>query len=55
MGAASIHAQCLALRERQAGYDICRKSKGHTASADPQRREHYDPSSEQRWTDGKET
>jgi len=45
---------CLAIRHRPAaidGVDICRKSKGHTASSDPRLREHFDPSSEERWTD----
>jgi hypothetical protein len=45
---------CRAWREREGaidGVDICRKSKGHTASSDPAKREHYDPSSEQRWSD----
>lgn len=45
---------CLAIRHRPDaidGVDICRKSKGHTDSTDLRRREHYDPSSEQRWAD----
>lgn len=48
---ASTHAKCLAHRTAGGRTDICRRSKGHTASADPERRKHYDPSSEQRWTD----
>lgn len=46
---------CLTTRERAEaidGVDICRKSKGHIDSDLPDRREHYDPSSEQYWTDG---
>lgn len=48
---------CLTIRDRPDaidGVDICRKSKGHTSSEDPARREHYDPSSEQRWADDKD-
>jgi len=45
---------CLTIRERPDaidGIDICRKSKGHTDSSDPERRGHYDPSSDERWSD----
>lgn len=50
----SIHAKCLAVRTEDSYTLICGKSKGHTASRDPERREHYDPSFDERWTDGKE-
>lgn len=49
-----IHRRCLAWREVDGRTDICRKSEGHTGSADPQRREHFDPSTGQRWTNTKE-
>jgi hypothetical protein len=50
----SIHAKCLAVDTTPAGHFlVCAKSPEHVRSNDPARREHYDPSAEQRWTDEK--
>jgi len=47
----SIHAQCLKVKILDDGRTlVCAKSKGH-GDVDPKRREHYDPSEEERWTD----
>jgi len=45
-----IHAKCLATETRNGHTLICWKSPGHDKSTDPQHREHYDPSAEERWT-----
>ncbi len=47
----STHAKCLATTDRAGHTLICWKSPEHTASAKPERREHYDPSADERWTD----
>lgn len=46
-----IHAKCLATTTADGRALICWKSPEHTKSTDPQRREHYDPSADQHWTD----
>lgn len=45
-----VHGKCLKLREG-GPQAICRKSKGHDESEDPQRRRHYDPDQDIYWTD----
>jgi hypothetical protein len=50
----SIHARCLAVRTGDGRTLVCHKSKGHTASQYPERRQHYDPSADERWSDDKE-
>lgn len=53
---AGIHAKCGAIGTTPAGHLlVCAKSPEHVRSNDPTRREHYDPSAEQRWTDEKES
>lgn len=47
----SVHAKCLAVSIEDGYTLICEKSKGHTDSRDPKRREHYDPSFDERWVD----
>lgn len=42
---------CLATREVDGRTLICRKSSEHTESSIPTRREHYDNSANERWTD----
>jgi hypothetical protein len=51
----SIHARCLAVRTDATRTLVCGKSKGHTASVYPERRQHYDPSADVRWSNDKET
>lgn len=47
----SVHARCLRVKIKDDGRTlVCGKSKGHDKQADPARREHYDPGSEERWT-----
>jgi hypothetical protein len=47
----SIHTRCYATTTRAGGTLVCHKSPEHTRSKDPRRREHYDPSADERWTD----
>ncbi len=45
-----IHGKCLATTSSDGRTLICWKSPDHDKSTDPKRREHYDPSAEERWT-----
>lgn len=47
----AIHAKCLAVSFEDGRTLICGKSKGHTASQLPERREHFDPDADERWSD----
>ena len=44
------HSKCLATTSSDSRTLICWKSPDHDKSTDPKRREHYDPSAEERWT-----
>lgn len=47
-----IHAKCLATTKDGSGFTlICRRSKGHDRSEDPKRREHFDSSADEYWTE----
>lgn len=46
----NIHAKCCAVSIKDGQTLVCWKSPEHVKSSDPARREHYDPSTEQRWT-----
>ena len=44
------HAKCLDTKQDDGCTLVCWKSKEHTKSSDPARREHYDPSADRRWS-----
>lgn len=44
-----VHAKCLATTEKDGHTLVCWKSPEHTVSRYGSRREHYDPSCEERW------
>jgi hypothetical protein len=44
------HAKCLTTTTRDGQTLVCWKSPEHADSKDPDRREHYDPSADRRWT-----
>jgi hypothetical protein len=46
-----IHARCLAIGAKAGRTLICGKSPEHVHSTDAGRREHYDPSADERWSD----
>lgn len=43
------HDKCLSITIRNGNTLICWKSPGHEKSADPTRREHYDPDADETW------
>lgn len=49
----SVHAKCLAVSTEASRTLVCGRSKGHTASSIPERREHCDPSADEYWSDDK--
>jgi hypothetical protein len=49
-----IHARCLAIGAKAGRTLICGKSPEHVHSTDAGRREHYDPSADERWPDEKD-
>lgn len=44
-------AKCLASVLKDGRMLVCTKSIEHTSSGSSKRREHYDPSADERWTD----
>lgn len=50
----SIHDKCRAIRTEDGHTLICWKSPGHVDSRSADNREHYDPSTNVRWSGDKE-